>query len=1003
MGLKSSAALAALVAIVCIVAVPASGRTNEAAVGTYIVQLSQAPAAVYTGGVAGYAATKPAKGKKFDITTSAAQKYTSYLNDKHTDVLARIGGAARLYDYNIVVNGFAAKLTEAQVRALEKTPGVVSVEQDVEYTVDTATTPHYLGLDGANGLWAQLGGTGDKKDAGAGEGIIIGDIDSGITPESASFSDRDANGKLVFQQIPGWHGKCTPGEAFNASMCNQKLIGAQYFNAGYGGNAGIDETHPWEFNSVRDFNGHGTHTSSTAAGNFGVQPTGAAAAYGRISGMAPRARVAMYKALWSLEDASQASGFGVDLVAAINQAVADGVDVINYSISGTQTNFLDGAQIAFLNAAAAGVFVSTSAGNSGPGASTVAHPSPWLSTAAAETHDRVGAGQAVIDGVTYTGASAGTGNATGQLVIFGTPGSNDRLCKLGALPPLAAVGKVVVCERGVNARVEKSFEVQRVGGVGVILVNPTTNSLNADLHFVPTVHLQADKYAAIVAAAAAGKTAAITGQVLFGQPAPFVADFSSRGPITAGGGDLLKPDFGAPGVDVLAAVAPPGNRGRAFDLLSGTSMAAPHITGIGALLKQLHPDWSPTAIKSALMTTASPLLDTFADTTAADPAALAAFADGAGHVQPNKAADPGLVYDSDLADWLAFLCGATNGVTPATCASLQAAGYSFDRSDMNLASIAIGDLAGSQTVKRRVTSVSSRTETYTVSSAINGVDVQVTPSTITIAPGETKSYTVKFTRSTAALNKYVGGSLVWTSSSHTVRSPLAIRPVAFAAPAEASASGATGSLTFNAQAGYTGALTFASQGLQAATAFTNHVVQEPSCTMDTANPDANVANGTATVNSFTTPAGASFIRFQTFQSDTSAAGHDLDMFVYRAPPAPAPETYTLVLTSGGPDASEVTSSTSAGSLAPGARFKVYVLGCNVDPGGADFTLFAWALTGSPSNPFTSTPANQSVTVGQIVPTTFGWSGLAAGNRYLGRVVYGAPTPLGATQITVSTR
>jgi len=216
-----------------------------------------------------------------------------------------------------------------------------------------------------------------------------------------------------------------------------------------------------------------------------------------------------------------------------------------------------------------------------------------------------------------------------------------------------------------------------------------------------------------------------------------------------------------------------------------------------------------------------------------------------------------------------------------------------------------------------------------------------------------------------------------------------------------SATGATNSVTFNTQAGYTGALSYSSiRGLQAATTFSNHVNQEPTCTMNEANPDENVANGTATVSTFTTPAGASFIRFQTFQADTSAAGHDLDMFVYRA--APGSSTYTEIAVSGGPDANEVVSSTSAGSLTPGAQFKVYLLGCNVDAGGTDFTLFAWALTGTPSDPFTAVPSGQSVTTGQIVPNTYSWSGLAAGNRYLGRTVYAAPAT-GSTQIEVSTR
>src|SRR5947199_112299 len=241
-----------------------------------------------------------------------------------------------------------------------------------------------LGLDAPGGLWDQLGGVGR-----AGEDIIIGVVDSGIWPEHPSFSDRTGDngngtkdGKLDYHQIPGWHGKCTPGEAFNASMCNQKLIGAQRFNAAWGGDAGIEAERPWEFISPRDYNGHGTHTSSTAGGNHGVAATGAAAAFGSISGMAPRARVAMYKALWSTQDASTASGFTSDLVAAIDQAVADGVDVINYSISGTTTNFLEPVEVAFLFAEDAGVFVSESAGNSGPTTGTVAHPGPWTTTVA---------------------------------------------------------------------------------------------------------------------------------------------------------------------------------------------------------------------------------------------------------------------------------------------------------------------------------------------------------------------------------------------------------------------------------------------------------------------------------------------------------------------------------------------------------------------------------------------------------------------------------------------
>src|SRR5262249_45469153 len=222
------------------------------------------------------------------------------------------------------------------------------------------STPSFLGLDAPGGLWDQLGGPdGTKNGVGAGENIVIGDIDSGIWPESPSFSDRDASGKLLYN-MPGtnsWHGRsCKPGEGFVASDCNRKLIGAQWFNAAWGGDAAVESQRPWEFMSARDYNGHGTHTASTAGGDHGVSPTGPARVFKKtIGGIAPRAGIAAYKALWSTKDGSTASGFTADLVAAIDQAVADGVDVINYSISGTRTNFLDPVEVAFLFAEDAGV------------------------------------------------------------------------------------------------------------------------------------------------------------------------------------------------------------------------------------------------------------------------------------------------------------------------------------------------------------------------------------------------------------------------------------------------------------------------------------------------------------------------------------------------------------------------------------------------------------------------------------------------------------------------
>jgi subtilisin family serine protease len=987
MGVRSFGSLLVLVMLAVVVALAsASQAASDGSRSTYIVQLIQTPAAGYEGGVAGYPATKPLRGKKLDKQSSRVRGYAAHLERQHSEALAEVGGAEKLYDYTIAFNGFAAKLTDSQAKALEKVPGVVSVEADVVYEADTATTPHYLGLDSPHGLWKRLGGVTGKS--GAGEDMIVGVIDSGITPESLSFTDRKIKpnqlGKDQYGPPPaGWDGACETGEEWVTSNCNNKLIGARYFNAGFGGNAGINTSRPWEFNSPRDYNGHGTHTTSTAGGNHGVPPTGAAAVFGDVSGMAPRARVAMYKALWSTQDSSVASGTGIDLLAAIDAAVGDGVDVINYSISGTSTNFLDGAEIAFLNAADAGVFVSASAGNNGPGVSTVAHPSPWITTVAAETHDRVGAGSAVIDGVTYSGASAGTGSATGELVTFGTPGSPARLCQLNTLTN-AAAGKVVFCERGVNARVEKSFEVARVGGIGMIMVNPTPNSLNADLHFVPSVHLQNDSYAAVSAAATAGgKTASISGEILFEQPAPFMAAFSSRGPLTAGAGDLLKPDIGAPGVDVLAAVAPPGQRGREFDLFSGTSMSAPHIAGIAALLKQAHPSWSPMAIKSALMTTATDVLETFADTPAADASALRAFAQGAGHVQPNGANDPGLVFDSDANDWLAFLCGATSGVNPAVCAQLAAAGYSFDRSDMNVPSIAIGDLAGVQTVRRRVTNVDDRRATYSVSGSLTGVGVSVSPASFAIAPGETKAIEVSFTRTTAPLNRYTAGSLTLAGGGHTVRIPLVVRPVPLGAATEASSNGSPAS--WQVRVGYNGPLNATVGGLVPATQTAFTVAQDPDQTFNRLDP-----TGTFSTN-VVVPAGAVF-RSTITEDAITPGGTDLDMFVFSGA--------AQVGASADGDSNEEVTLRNGG--ANPLTLTVYVHGFSTNGPSATGTLFTWAVGTASAGNVALSGVVSPATVG-IQTHTATFSGLAPNTRYLGRVDYNdGTTALGRTLLSVRT-
>ncbi len=474
----------------------------------YIVELAEPPVTAYTGGIRGLQATKPGKGQKLDPNHPAVLRYMEHLAARQDEVLAQVGGGRKTHGYGYVFNGFAAELTPAQADKLARMPGVLAVNKDEVRTLDTATTPSFLGMTGPNGFYAVSGATG--------ENVIIGIIDGGVWPEHPSFSDRTGvngngtqDGKLDYQQIPGWNGKCTPGEEFNASHCNQKLIGARYYNAGWGGNEGIDAQLPWEFNSPRDYGGHGTHTATTAGGNANVAATGDAAVLGSISGIAPRARIASYKVCW--ETGAGGSCFTTDSVAAIDQAVADGVDVINFSISGSRTNFRDAVEIAFLFAADAGVFVAASAGNSGPTTATVAHPGPWLTTVAAGTHDRDGRGSITLgSGQTFSGASLANALPATPMInaaSAGLPGADPAAVALcfaaedngGApvLDPAKVAGKIVVCDRGVNARINKSLAVKQAGGVGMVLINTSVNSINADFHFVPTVHLQSTDRAAV--------------------------------------------------------------------------------------------------------------------------------------------------------------------------------------------------------------------------------------------------------------------------------------------------------------------------------------------------------------------------------------------------------------------------------------------------------------------------------------------------------------------------
>ncbi|WP_020388467.1 S8 family peptidase [Kribbella catacumbae] len=954
---------------------PPAGPTSDAAqsetvkespTGSYIVQLDDSPVAEYGGDIAGLPSTLALPGGKLLTGARQVTSYVQHLARERGDLLRQVPGAKKLYDYNYTYAGFSARMSHDEAVKLAKSSGVKSVEPSELQHQDTVDTPRYLGLSGKGGAWQQAGGI-DK----AGDGVIIGVIDSGYVPERASFAPIKTTRQSDALVAKKWKGTCQVGTEAPVA-CNNKVIGARYFDAGIGDRPIADE-----FRSPRDYGGHGTHTASTAAGNNGVEMSVLGRDYGKGSGIAPHARLAIYKALWAVDATGGGSGTDADIIAAIDQAVADGVDVINYSISGSGSTYVNTTGLAFLRAAKAGVFVATSAGNTGPGVSTVGKNFPWVTTVANGTHDRdVQTTVTLGNGKSYTGAGIGAGTPSAPMILAKDAGlananpTNLVLCMPGTLDAAKVTGKIVVCDRGVSARVDKSLQVKNAGGIGLILVNPTASTLDSDLHSVPAVHLDHVTNPEIKAyvSGTANPTAQVGAAQTVRVNAPKVASTSSRGPSLAGNGDLLKPDIMAPGTNVLAATSAFSAAGGQYAFMSGTSMASPHIAGAAAVLKSKYPNWSPMAIKSALLTTGNSL-DTNGEPIKNDSGSAGnPFGYGAGMMQAKKAMDPGLVYDSSYDDWARFVCGSGQvAPTHEMCAKGK-----IDPSDLNYPSIAVGDLAGQQTVKRTVRNVGLFPEIYRPKvEGLAGFQVTVSPKLLIVLPGRTASYTVTFKHDGAPLEQYSFGKLNWTSSRHVVSSTLAIRPLTVKAPVQVNGTGTSGSLEVPLISGYSGTLATSVSGLTAATVAETTLKDPGGVSFPTANPAANAHVAKYTVN---VPAGVKHARFSTFDADYPA-GTDLDVFVYKAG-----TTALLGSSTGGSAEEEVNLARPAGG-----SYDVYV---DLFAGAAEqvVKLNHWEIN-EPAGNLTATPASQPVTAAGQTSVTASWSGLTAGTRYLGRLAY----------------
>ena len=949
-------------------AAPGGVEQTEFEPGRYIVTLTDDAVATYTGGVPGYDATAPDEGEQLQSRRPTVQSYDEYLTDQQADVAAEAGVEID-YSYTMAINGFAATLTAEQAATLASDRDVERVTPDQLYKTTADTSTAFLGLEGPGGVWEQTGGVET-----AGEGVVVGILDTGVAPENPAFAG-DALGTspgaepwldgeaITFAKGDGetYTGVCETGPQFGTDDCSTKLIGARYFIDGFGaGNIGDATTGPGEFLSPRDGDGHGSHTASTAAGNAANPASIGGVDFGDVSGVAPAAKISSYKVCWSGPDpASQDDDgcAGADLIAGNDQAVADGVDVINYSIGGgAATTTYSATDDAFLGAAAAGIFVSASAGNSGPDYSTLGNASPWITTVAASTIPPYEATVELGDGQAFAGVSVTvdldpeadpvSGSFVTAASVAAEGAVDPQLCGPGTLDDtLVGDDTIVLCERGVVDRVAKSAEVARVGGIGVVLVNPAPSSLDADFHSVPTVHIDARYYEAVTAyAETEGATASlVTGnETGVETPVPQVAGFSSRGPVQADGSDLLKPDITAPGVSILAAGPNQEDAAPTYAFLSGTSMAAPHIAGLAALYLGERPNATPAEIKSALMTTAYDTLDA-EGATVTDP-----FAQGAGHADATRYFEPGLLYLNDVPDWLAYLqgIGYDAGVEP------------IDGSDLNLASIAIGELTASQTVTRTVTASESGTFTASIE-GLGGIEAIVEPSTFTVEAGQTQDFTVTFTRTDAALDEYATGSLLWTSDATTVRSPLAVQPITIVAPTDVQGTGVEGSVEVEVTPGGTGDIPLTTSGLTAGVTTIGSGV-----TGDAAEYEVTVAEGSP------------FARFDLDAADDTT---DLDLIVYRLDANGTPVAGWQSATASADERVDLL------DPEPGTYLALVDVYSAPDGGEWDFTGTSIVEGGAP---LATDPAVLAGVQGEPTSYTASWAGLEPETRYLGWVNYG---------------
>ncbi|KAG6541802.1 hypothetical protein Mapa_016817 [Marchantia paleacea] len=742
-----------------------------------------------------------------------SKQYAARLKSKQDAFLQKnlkSGSYEKVHSFTHVTNAMCVEFTnQAQVEKMKRLAGVVRVEKDYMLVSSTTHTPQLLGLSSAFGGWNLAGGQQS-----AGENIVIGMVDTGINPGHPSFSDEDPNS---YGPVPASYlGTCTVDETFPLGSCNRKLVGARYFSDSASAYGILDPV--LDFASPVDGNGHGTHTSAIAAGNPDIQVTVEGITFGSMSGIAPRARVATYKCIYRY------GGFLSDCVAAIDQAVQDGVNVISMSLGPPSppggVTYLSSLDIALLAAVKAGVAVVQSAGNAGSSPGTVTSFSPWVISVGAANTDRtypvyldLGDGT-TVQGVSYTSAVPSTPLISSADII--DPNFNASLVATDCQDSTAfnasqVSGKILICFYSESFEMGATFEqvgwtAATLNASGFVVV-----ASNPDLYF--PIYFDAMPFAlpGVVIKDLASSTTVMnyysnnpeTAKAAIRVPAagnaeyktthPVVADYSSRGPAPSNGdtmetADVLKPDILAPGSQIWSAWTEAGvdlpNWVSSFATLSGTSMAAPHVSGIVALLKQKFPSWSVAAIHSAIVTTAT--------LTGSDGTAIKAQDDskrlspatpfdmGGGFLNPTAACNPGLIFDIAHQDYINFICS-VKSVTPSMVQSITGIACNTTSnsrpSDLNTPSVTIAKLQGLRNVFRKLTNVGSSSETFTTTMSVpSGTSMTVTPTTFTVAPGATVSVKIAI-KTTSSQRSFKFGRITWAGNQgHRVSIPISVLP-----------------------------------------------------------------------------------------------------------------------------------------------------------------------------------------------------------------------------------